>query len=150
MINIHKMHGVALVEFAIIASMLMMLMFACVEFGRGTYILASLNEGTRRAARLAAVCPINDPAITAAVNFLGAAPGFTSANVSVNYLDNTGASLGATPAFVNVAYVSVSIVGYTIPLSIPLISETLTSPSYTVTLPAESLGLSNTNVSTAC
>jgi Flp pilus assembly protein TadG len=144
-----KMRGVTMVEFAIVAAALMMLLFACLEFGRATYSFAALNEGTRRAARLAAVCPLNDPKIAAAVNFLGIS-GFTNANVSVNYLDSTGAALGAAPPVVNVYYVRVGIVGFTIPLAIPMVSPTLTSPSFTVTLPAESLGVSNTGVSTAC
>jgi Flp pilus assembly protein TadG len=144
-----KMRGVVLVEFAIVASLLMVVLFACIEFARATYSFAALNEGTRRAARLAAVCPVNDPKIAAAVNFMGV-NGFSNANVSVDYLDASGASLGATPAAVNVYYVRVSIVGYSIPLAIPVVSETLTSPSFTVTLPAESLGISNTGASTAC
>ncbi|HEY3731856.1 MAG TPA: TadE family protein [Steroidobacteraceae bacterium] len=144
-----KMRGVYLVEFAITAAILMMLLFGCIEFGRGVYTFAALNEGTRRAARLAAVCPINDPAITAAVNFLGA-PGFTNANVSLTYLDVNGNSLGAAPALASVYYVRVAVVGYTVPLAIPFINPTLISPPFTVTLPAESLGLSNTGVSTAC
>lgn len=145
----NKMRGLYTVEFAIVASILMILLFACIEFGRGVYTFAALNEGTRRAARLAAVCPINDPAIAGAVNFLGV-PGFNNANVSVTYLDINGASLGATPALGNVAYVRVSVVGYTMPLAIPFVTPTLISPPFTVTLPAESLGLSNTGVSTAC
>jgi Flp pilus assembly protein TadG len=144
-----KMRGFYMVEFAITASLLLMLIFGCIEFGRATYTFAALNEGTRRAARLAAVCPLNDPAITNAVNFMGAY-GFNNANVSVSYLDANGASLGATPALANVYYVRVSVVGYTIPLAIPFLSQTLTSPSFAVTLPAESLGLSGAGVSTAC
>jgi Flp pilus assembly protein TadG len=143
------MRGVAMVEFAIVASVLLMLLFACLEFGRATYTLAALNEGTRRAARLAAVCPINDPTIAAAVDFLGAY-GFNSSNVSVSYLDSNGASLGVAPAVSSVNYVRVSVVGYTIPLAIPLASQLITSPPFTVTLPAESLGLSDTGVATAC
>jgi Flp pilus assembly protein TadG len=143
------MRGVTTVEFAIVASVLMILLFACIEFGRATYTFAALNEGTRRAARLAAVCPINDPNITAAVNFMGVY-GFANANVSVTYLDASGASLGSTPVLVNVRYVRVSVIGYTIPLAIPFVSPTLTSPSFTVTLPVESLGISNTGASTAC
>jgi Flp pilus assembly protein TadG len=145
----NKMRGVTMVEFAIVAAVLMMLLFACLEFGRATYSFAALNEGTRRAARLAAVCPLNDPQIAAAVNFMGI-NGFTNANVSVSYLDTNGASLGAGPALVNVYYVRVSVVGFTIPLAIPFVNPTLTSPSFAVTLPAESLGVSNTGVSTAC
>jgi len=97
----NRMRGITTVEFAIVASVLMVLLFACIEFGRATYTFAALNEGTRRAARLAAVCPVNDPKITAAVNFMGVA-GFANTNVNVDYLDASGASLGATPALVNV------------------------------------------------
>ena len=144
-----NMRGLASVEFAIVASVLMTVIFGCLEFGRATYTLAALNEGTRRAARLAAVCPIGDPAIAAAANFM-AAPGFTNTNVSVSYLDANGASLGATPALASVYYVQVSVVGYSVPLAIPFLTETLTSPPFTVTLPAESLGWSGAGVSTAC
>jgi Flp pilus assembly protein TadG len=144
-----RMRGVTTVEFAFVGSLLLVVVFGCIEFGRATYSFAALNEGTRRAARLAAVCPINDPQIVAAVNFMGVS-GFNNSNVSVSYLDANGASLGTTPALANVYYVRVGVVGYTMPLSIPLMSVTLTSPSFTVTLPAESLGLSNTGVSTAC
>lgn len=147
-----KMRGVYMVEFAIVGALLLTVLFACIEFSRATYTFAALNEGTRRAARLAAVCPLNDPKIVAAVDFLGAA-GFNNSNVSVSYLGQNGAPLGATPALASVYYVRVGVTGYSIPLAIPLLSETLTSPSFTVTLPAESLGLSvsgASTVSTAC
>lgn len=146
-----KMRGLVLVEFAIVGALLMMLIFGCLEFGRATYTFAALNEGTRRAARLAVVCPVNDPKITAAGNFLGVS-GFNASNVSVNYLDANGASLGAAPATSSVYYVQVTVAG-TLPLAIPFLSETL-SPSFTVTLPAESLGVTigptGSGVSTPC
>jgi len=95
------------------------------------------------------VCPLNDPAIAAAVNFMGAY-GFTSANVSVNYLNANGVALGTAPPLASVYYVQVSVVGYSLPLAIPFLNQTLTSPPFAVTLPAESLGLSGAGVSTAC
>jgi hypothetical protein len=133
-----KMRGVVMVEFAIVGAALMMVIFGCLEFGRATYSLAALNEGTRRAARLAAVCPINDPVIVPAVNFLGV-NGFSASNVTLKYLDANGASLAGTPASSSVYYVRVSVAG-SIPLAIPFLS-TAVSPSFTVTLPAESLGI---------
>jgi Flp pilus assembly protein TadG len=143
-----KMRGLYMVEFAIVGSLLMMLLFACLEFGLATFSMAALNEGTRRAARLAAVCPLNDPAITSAVNFMGV-PGFDPAtNVQLNYLGATGATLAA-PTLLTVFYVQVSVTGYTLPLAIPGVNTTVTSPSFTVTLPSESLGLS-VGGSTAC
>ena len=131
-----KMRGMATVEFAIVGAVLMVVIFGCLEFGRATYTFAALNEGTRRAARLAAVCPIKDPVILPAVNFLGE-NGFSTANVQ--YLDANGAPLGAGFTSTDVSYVQVNVVG-SLPLAIPFLSETL-SPSFTVTLPAESLGI---------
>jgi Flp pilus assembly protein TadG len=131
-----KMRGVYMVEFAIVGAVLMIVIFGCLDFGRATYTLAALNEGARRAARLAAVCPINDPKVLAAVNFLGA-NGYSSSNVQ--YLDASGAPLGGTPASSAVYYVQVNVIG-SLPLAIPFLSAVL-SPTYTVTLPAESLGI---------
>jgi Flp pilus assembly protein TadG len=144
-----RMRGLYTVELAISATVLIVLIFACIELCRASYTMASLQEGTRRAARLATVCPIGDPAITSAVNFMGAA-GFTSSNVQLSYLDVNGNSLGASPNFSSIYYVKVGVVNYTIPLSIPLMSAVITSPSFAVTLPSQSLGLSNTGASTAC
>jgi Flp pilus assembly protein TadG len=143
-----KMRGLYMVEFAIVGSLLMMLLFGCLEFGLATFSLAALNEGTRRAARLAAVCPLNDPKITSAVNFMGVYGFNTSTNVLVSYLDANGTALAA-PTIGTVYYVQVSVQNYTIPLAIPGLSDSIRSPSFAVTLPAESLGVSNAG-STAC
>jgi Flp pilus assembly protein TadG len=143
-----KMHGAYMVEFAIVGLLLMMLLFGCLEFGLATFSMAALNEGTRRAARLAAVCPLNDPAIASAVNFMGVYGFDPATNVLVNYLDANGATLG-TPTAGAVIYVKVSVQNYTIPLAIPGLSQSITSPSFAVTLPAESLGVSNAGL-TAC
>ncbi len=143
-----KMRGLYMVEFAIVGLLLMMLLFGCLEFGLATFSLAALNEGTRRAARLAAVCPLNDPKITSAVNFMGVYGFNPATNVLVSYLDANGATLTA-PTLGTVIYVEVSVQNYTIPLAIPGLSQSIKSPSFAVTLPAESLGVSNAG-STAC
>jgi Flp pilus assembly protein TadG len=143
-----KMRGLYMVEFAIVGLLLLILLFGCLEFGLATFSLAALNEGTRRAARLAAVCPLNDPQITSAVNFMGVYGFNTATNVQVSYLDANGTTLGA-PTVGTVYYVQVSVQNYTFPLAIPGLSQSITSPSFAVTLPAESLGLSNAG-SAAC
>lgn len=156
----NKIRGVATVEFAIVGGVLLMVIFGCLEFGRATYTLAVLNEGTQRAARLAAVCPIQDPVIAPAVAF-GQIAGFNNTitcssggNVNLQYLDITGTPLACVPASTSlVYYVRVGVTGYNIPLFIPGLNLTIASPPYTVTLPAESLGvtISGTNVvSTPC
>jgi len=136
--------GITTVEFSIVATALFMILFGVMEFGRLLYSFAVLAEGTRRAARLATVCPLNDAGITATANF-ATLPGFGSSNVQVSYLDASGASTGT---YSNIAYVRVKIVGYAIPLSIPLINPTVTSPAFAVTLPRESLGVTRTSTYT--
>ena len=40
-----------------------MVLFGVIEVGRAMFVMNALDEATRRAARMATVCPINDPAI---------------------------------------------------------------------------------------
>ena len=132
--------GITTVEFAVVATVLFTMLFGVVEFGRVMYSFALLAEGTRRAARLATVCPLNDAGIAATANF-GSLPSFTSSNVQVQYLDASGTPTGT---YSSIAYVQVQIAGYAIPLSIPFINPTVTSPAFAVTLPRESLGVTRT------
>jgi Flp pilus assembly protein TadG len=135
--------GLTSVEFAFVATTLLVVMFAVIEFGRLLFTFAALGEGTRRAARLAAVCPIGSPGIVTAATGFGDLSGYNAGNVSVQYLDATG---NATANYAKIQYVQVQVVGYSIPLNIPLIWPTVTAPSFAVTLPRESLGVSPTDV----
>jgi hypothetical protein len=132
--------GLTTVEFSIVSTILFTLIFAVIEFGRLLYTYSALAEGTRRAARLAAVCPLNDAGIASTANF-ASLPDFTSSNIQISYLDSNGTTTGAYSA---IQYVRVQIVGYSIPLSIPLINPTIPSPAFAVTLPRESLGVTPT------
>ena len=134
--------GLTTVEFSIVATVLFMTLFAVLEFSRLMYTFAVLAEGTRRGARLATVCPLNDAGIANTVNF-AALPGFASNDVQLSYLDASGA---VTATYSAIAYVRVSIVGYSVPLSIPIVNPTIASPGFAVTLPRESLGVSPTAV----
>lgn len=136
-------YGLTSVEFAFVATTLIILLFSVIEFGRLLFTYAALGEGTRRAARLAAVCPIGSPGITRAASRFGDLPGFNGSNIQVQYLDATGAP---TAAYGNINYVQVQVVGYNIPLTIPFIWPTVTAPSFAVTLPRESLGVAPTDI----
>ena len=138
----HRQRGLTSVEFAVIGAVLMIMLFATLEFGRLLYTFAVLGEGTRRAARLAAVCPLGSPNIRNTVGFADL-PNFNPGNVLVLYLDANGFPSGVYAA---ISYVQVQIVGYTIPLSIPFINPRITAPAFKVTLPRESLGVSGTAV----
>jgi TadE-like protein len=141
--------GLTSVEFAFVAATLVTLLFAVIEFGRLLFTYAALAEGMRRAARVAAVCPIGSPAIVRAATRFGSEgrrsglPDFNAGNVQVQYLDVNG---NPTAVYSAINYVQVQVVGYEIPLAIPFIWPTVTAPGFAVTLPRESLGVSPTSV----
>jgi Flp pilus assembly protein TadG len=128
------------------------IIIAVVDIGRLFYTTASLNESTRRGARAAAVCPINDPAIAQIAVFntsgnSGASAtvnGLVPANIDVRYLNDAGAAV-ADPAgagFTNIRYVRVSINGgFVLQTLIPGLSAVIPTPNFTATLPRESLGV---------
>jgi hypothetical protein len=138
--------GVTTVEFAIIGLLALMVMFAVVEFGRLVFTVNALSEATRRGARMAAVCPLNDPAIAQVTVFndpgdSGDSPivgGLTTGHVAVDYLDQAG---NDTATFLDIRYVRVRILNYQHQLLIPIFYTTLNLPQYPSTLPRESLGV---------
>ncbi|MET0660985.1 MAG: TadE family protein [Steroidobacteraceae bacterium] len=148
--NSRTQTGLATVEFAIVASLLMMVVFGAIEFGRALFVSNALAEGTRRGARLAAVCPINDPlpaqaAILAADGSSAIARDLGTDHVLISYLDATGAPV-ANPAanFTAIQFVQVRIVNYTQQLFIPFVPASISMPSFAATLPIESLGYAPT------
>ncbi len=142
--------GTTTVEFAIIGLVAMVVLFALLEFSRLVFELNALNEATRRGARMAAVCPVNDPAIAQVAIFNapgggGASPiitGLSASNVAVEYLNQTGGALGSPAAnFAQIRYVRVRMTNLQHTLLIPLFNLTLPLPGYPTTLPRESLGI---------
>lgn len=131
--------GASTVEFAIVGGFALMLLIGCLEIGRLLFVWNTLDEATRRGARVAAVTPFGAPAATDAV--LVYSPfiqGLEAADVTVRYLD---AGYVVTADADLVQYVEVAITDYTHTLFIPLLSRTLTAPTFRTTLPVESLGL---------
>ena len=151
--------GLTSVEFAIVAVLLVIVLFAVMEFGRALYVMNTLTEGTRRAARLAAVCPVGDPKPASVAIFdsggghSGAIAGLTTANVLVQYLDVNGAPIanpGAAANFGLINYVRVSIVGFNMQLLIPTLTPTISMSGFAATLPRESLGVPRTGTVQPC
>lgn len=141
-----RQQGTTMVEFSIVGVLLFILLFGVIEFGRLMSTFVTLGESTRRAARLAAVCPINDPGITSTGLFANL-PGFTSSNLLIQYLASDGTVLGSPSAsYSSIQYVRVKVTGYSVALAIPLINPSVAAPSFAVTLPRESLGVSSTAV----
>jgi hypothetical protein len=150
--NMKRMRGVYVVEFAIVGLMLFVLLFGVVEMGRLFFTVNALDEVVRRGTRLAAVCDIQEPvilrrAIFNAANDSGASSLVSSldtADVSLTYLDANGAVV-ASPndggvGFSSIRYVQLSIVNFPFTLLIPGFGGAFNLPAFRATLPRESLG----------
>jgi Flp pilus assembly protein TadG len=144
--SLERQRGVTTVEMAIVALLAFTTLFGVLEVARVFFVFNALEEATRRGARVAAVCQVNDPAIGQIASFTasstGLVGGLTPANIAVQYLDGSGNVL-ADPvgSYGVISYVRVSIVGYTHQLLIPLFVRSFAVPAFPATLPAESLGV---------
>lgn len=149
--------GVTTVEFAIIGTVMMVIVFGIIEMGRALYTINVLTEAARRGARMAAVCPVGDPKPASVAIFdsgngtSSVVPGLTTSNIQIQYLDVNGSPIGSPSAnFSSIRYVQSSIVGFTLPLYIPVILPTLNLSGFTATMPRESLGIPRSGVVTPC
>ena len=140
-----KQSGLSTVEFALVALVLFLLIFGVIEIARAFFVTSLLDEATRRGARMAVVCPINDPAIFQAAAFNNTViPDLDAGDITVEYLDTAGAIVGnpADPTgFRQIRYVRVRVVGYQHQMFIPLVAALFVMPEYATVLPRESLGI---------
>ncbi|KAG8152635.1 TadE/TadG family type IV pilus assembly protein [Burkholderia catarinensis] len=131
--------GAAIVEFALIASILIMLLIGICEFGRVLFYWNTASEAVRLGARTAVVCDVNAAGVAKRVTAL--LPLLSTANVSVNY----------SPASCDVntcTFVTVSVTNVTVKTMIPFMNVTVKMPPFTTTLPRESLN--SASGGTAC
>ena len=144
-INSGNQKGSTVAEFAIVAGLFFMLIFAIIEFGRLLYTHNALTDAARRGARYAVLHPQNTTCVQNVVIYgesnidAACAPtgpalinGLTTTNVTVTY---------SSPFGMNIGSATVSITSYTFNLSIPFFRQTLTMPAYKTTLPSESAGV---------
>ena len=125
-----RQRGAAAVEFALVVSMLLLLMIGIFELGRYFFTLNSAAEATRRGSRLAATSHRYDGAILADMQII--LPGLAAENLRVSYLPSA-CTAGSC------SYVQVAISGYSMtPLLWSLAS--IAVPPCTTTIPVESLG----------
>jgi len=128
--------GSVTVEFAVAGLLLLMLLLAVIESGRAIFIWNSAAEITRRAARLAVVCPAADSAITTlALRGSRGLPGLAPTHLQFRYLSLGGGEVGAAAA----AFVQVVLRDYRVALLFPY-GYHYTLPPLRTTLPVESLG----------
>lgn len=155
--NASRQHGVTTVEMAIVAALLMVVLFGVIEVGRLFFVVNALEEATRRGARVAAVCQVNDPAIQHITIFndsmdsgpSGMISNLTPADIQVNYLADDGSVVADPMAdFFAITFVRVEVSSYQHELLIPFFYRTINLPSFATTLPRESLGVTRQGFTT--
>jgi Flp pilus assembly protein TadG len=158
-----RQKGTTTVEFAIVAAVVLTMIFGVLEIGRGYYVYAMLDDVARRGARLAAVCPINDPAISqmAIYNDSGDASNsphvnaLTPGHVVIDYLDDNNGVV-TTPTdpiqFGEIRYVRARVIGYTHTFIAPFVGDgaSIEMPQFESILPRESLGVPREGAITPC
>ena len=130
--------GVYAVEFAIVASVFFVILFGAIEIARLLFTYNVLHEASRRAARLAVVCPVsNDISSLALFNNANILPNLSVQNLEITYLAFDGTVATGT----NIDLVKAEIKNYTHQFLVPGLERTINSPSFVTTLPRESLGV---------
>jgi Flp pilus assembly protein TadG len=122
--------GVAAVEFALVSTVLFMLLFGVIEFGRMLWTWNAAVESTRLGARLAAVCDIdrsaNAPIKTRMREML---PALTNGNIIVEYM-NPADTVDATCTNDNCKAVRVKLSQFSHSAIIPFALLTVDMPSF--------------------
>ena len=134
--------GTTTVEFAVVGIVFFTVLFGLIDLSRIFFELAALDESTRRGARVAAVCPVNDPYVAQTALFAGLVPNLTSGNISVQYLDANGAVVGAPAGagYGAIRYVLVAIQNFQVQTFIPGLTAVIPMPAFETTILSESLG----------
>lgn len=91
----NSLKGLTILEFTLTVLVSMLLVLSAFEFGRYVYSMQMLNEMTRKAARLAAVCSIGDrDDIKDLAEIVENRPyGFTADDLEIAYLDRDGSEV---------------------------------------------------------
>ena len=137
--------GLTSVEFALCGGVFLTVLFACIEMGRLLWTWNCLNEVTRRAARLAAVCPVGDIASVRQTATFGNTliQGLDEADIEIRYLDAAGAEVvDPATSIGDIWFVQARILeSYQFEMLIPGFQQLLSAPDFTTTIPSESLGI---------
>lgn len=157
---IKKQKGMTSVEFVIVALAALIVLFGSMEMSRAMFVLNTLEEATRRGARVATVCQVNSPAIqrTTVFNSSGSGtsspvlPNLSTANVRLQYLNESGGIVTGDftnpTTYANIKFVRVEIVNYQHQMILPGFDFSFPAPGYPTILPRESLGVYDTGIST--
>lgn len=162
--NAKRMQGVYVVEFALIGSLMFILIFGALEMGRLYFTVNALNESVRRGARLAAVCGVSDKAVLLRAMFNtekgpDASRLIGNLNIShlvLTYLNKDGGVEVTYPSdgvavFSTIRYVQLQVKNFRFDFFIPELGMSIELPVFRATLPRESLGYDGeSEVPTSC
>jgi Flp pilus assembly protein TadG len=160
--NRKQQQGLASVEFAIIGLVAFVILFGALEVARMMFTMNMLQEATRRSARMAAVCTVDNPAIVRAALFNSSGAGttspiingLTSANIQVDYLDAAGNPVVGyatdDAAYLTIDYVRVQIANFQHQLVIPGLNLSFITRPYPTVMPRESLGIPKPGDTSTC
>ncbi|MDC5823066.1 pilus assembly protein [Vibrio europaeus] len=150
--------GVSIIEFTILSTALLLIIFSIIEVGRYVYSLQVINDVTRVAARLAVVCRVEDQNDISGLALPDYAPGgLTAANIAVDYLDDAGNVVTGTltdeDVFPTISYVRARVVNfnyqYTGLLRLINFTGLLPVPEFETIRPRENLGHHRTSDGTS-
>lgn len=127
----HRERGVAAVEFALIASVFFTLLIGIMEMGRLLFYMNTAAEVTRLGARMAVVCDIDTNSAAVKGKMIDMLGILTANDITISYSPSSCTS-GTCE------YVTVS-VSKTVDTFIPFVPLSIAMPSFSTTLPRESL-----------
>ena len=126
-----RQRGAAVVEFALVAMIFFVLLIGIFEFGRVMFTWNTAVETTRRGARLAVVCDMNNDQIKAQMmNMLPVAEG----DIDIIYLPE-----GCSATSCELVTVEIKPTAPTFKYYIPLLNSSWNIPRFSTTLTRESL-----------
>lgn len=130
-----RQRGAAVVEFALVAMIFFVLLIGIFEFGRVMFTWNSAVEATRRGARLAVVCDLNDAQIKAQMRSI--LPVIADGDIDISYLP--GGCNADSCESVTVRILPGSQTAAAFQYYIPFLNSAWKIPEFSTTLTRESL-----------
>ncbi|MEZ9974779.1 hypothetical protein BCS96_02340 [Vibrio breoganii] len=146
-----RQNGLAIIEFTVVSAVLLIVLFGIIEIARFVFSLQMLNEVTRRGARLATVCYVDQATkIPDLTSIKALAPyGYEKEMLKIDYLDDEGNVLYSgtgtisNDTFLDIRFVRARIVDFSYAFSLlkNILGDSISMPSFETILPSESLGI---------
>ena len=127
-----KQRGSSVVEFALIAPLLLTVLIGITSFGHLLFTIHQASEATRAGARMAAVCDLNSGSIRTAIQSRVPQLSLTNAQIALQYLPAGCNRSSCQSVLLSLTGVTYSPWLWILPAGIPM-------PAFTTSLPRESL-----------